>query len=563
MFEGQNASIVEVCRTNQLVGEEILHNLRKSSEELNRSIASLLVEQGHARKNDLLDGVAGYLGMERLANTPHEIPRFVVEMIDASVARMYGVVPIQADEHTLMVASVNPFDSQTVDDLGFVTARQIQLVVADPKEIRDLIEVYYREDTSDYAGILEEIDVGLSESEEDLTPEDLINMAGETPIIRFVNLVLTQAIKDKASDIHFEPFENEFKIRYRIDGALYEMSPPPRELAVPIVSRIKVIGNLNISERRVPQDGKVRLTVASRPVDLRISTLPTQFGESVVLRVLDQTATELELRALGMRDEIVDTVNRVIDRPNGIFVVTGPTGSGKTTTLYSCLKRLNQTEKKLMTAEDPIEYEIGGIMQTSVNSSIGLSFASSLKAFLRQDPDIIMVGEIRDLETAHIAIQASLTGHLVLSTLHTNDSAGAVTRLMDMGIEPFLIASSLEAVLAQRLLRQICVDCRKSYTPNELLLEQLGLEPSLITNKEFYHGVGCPTCAKTGYRGRLGIFEMLEVNEPIRELISLGKPAKEIRDQALHQGMNTLREDGIRNIFTGETSIEEVLRYTQ
>ena len=387
-------------------------------------------------------------------------------------------------------------------------------------------------------------------------------MAGETPIIRFVNLVLAQAIKDKASDIHFEPFEDQFKIRYRIDGALYEMSPPPRELAVPIISRIKVIGNLNIAERRVPQDGKVRLTISGRPVDLRISTLPTQFGESVVLRVLDQSATSLELENIGMPQDVLETVEKAIAKPNGIFIVTGPTGSGKTTTLYSCLKRLNKVESKLMTAEDPIEYEINGIMQLAVNSTIDLTFANALKAFLRQDPDVIMVGEIRDLETAQISIQASLTGHLVLTTLHTNDAAGAVTRLMDMGIEEFLIASSLEAILAQRLLRRICIDCRKSYMPNAALLGQLELDPSIVADREFYNGSGCASCARTGYRGRLGIFEMLEVSESIRELISEGRPAMAIREQALQLGMRTLREDGLRNIFMGATTIDEVIRYT-
>ncbi len=306
----------------------------------------------------------------------------------------------------------------------------------------------------------------------------------------------------------------------------------------------------------------MRLTIAGRAVDLRISTLPTQHGESIVLRVLDQSATSLELDSIGMPTDIVEAVERTIALPNGIFIVTGPTGSGKTTTLYSCLKRLNQVGSKLMTAEDPIEYEIDGIMQTSINASIDLTFANALKAFLRQDPDIIMVGEIRDLETAQIAIQASLTGHLVLSTLHTNDAAGAVTRLMDMGIEEFLIASSVEAVLAQRLLRRICSDCRQAHTPSLALLEQLELEPSMLADKDFYAGRGCETCANTGYRGRLGIFEILLVNEAIRELIAAGEPAASIRDRAVQQGMRTLREDGLRSIFTGATSVEEVIRYT-
>ncbi len=562
MFDSQNASVADVCQAYQLVDEETLSNLRKSSNDLGRSLANLLLEQGHVKKNALLDSVAKYLGLERREQVPPDIPKDIINLIDTPLARIYGAVPIEAANNNVTFIVVDPFNTQVTDDLTFALGREARAEVADPSTVDELLDVYYRTSDADYQGILEEVEHRPGDLDDDLTPEDLLNMAGETPIIRFVNLVLAQAIKDKASDIHFEPFEDQFKIRYRIDGALYEMSPPPRELAVPIISRIKVIGNLNIAERRVPQDGKVRLTISGRPVDLRISTLPTQFGESVVLRVLDQSATSLELENIGMPQDVLETVEKAIAKPNGIFIVTGPTGSGKTTTLYSCLKRLNKVESKLMTAEDPIEYEINGIMQLAVNSTIDLTFANALKAFLRQDPDVIMVGEIRDLETAQISIQASLTGHLVLTTLHTNDSAGAVTRLMDMGIEEFLIASSLEAILAQRLLRRICIDCRKSYMPNAALLGQLELDPSIVADREFYNGSGCASCARTGYRGRLGIFEMLEVSESIRELISEGRPAMAIREQALQLGMRTLREDGLRNIFMGATTIDEVIRYT-
>ena len=561
MFESRNAAILDLCRSYELVDESILENLSASSEELERSVASLLVDQGHVSKKDLLDRVARFLSFEYRAEIPPDIPNEVVSQLSIDLARMYGVVPIESLDTVIVIAASDPFNDHLVDDLTFAVGKEVRIVVADPKTIGELLDVYYRLGDGDYKGILEEIDLGNVEDEE-VSLENLLNMAGETPIIRFVNLVLAQAIRDKASDVHFEPFENEFKIRYRIDGALYEMSPPPRELAIPIISRIKVIGNLNIAERRVPQDGKVRLTVAGRSVDLRISTLPTQFGESVVLRVLDQSATTLDLDSLGMPPDIVEVVAKTIALPNGIFIVTGPTGSGKTTTLYSCLKRLNQVGNKLMTAEDPIEYEIDGIMQTAVNSAIDLTFANALKAFLRQDPDIIMVGEIRDLETAQIAIQASLTGHLVLSTLHTNDAAGAVTRLMDMGIEEFLIASSIEAVLAQRLLRRICMDCRREHMPSVALIEQLELDPEMLANRQIYAGRGCDNCAKTGYRGRLGIFEILEITESIRELIAAGEPSGVIRERAIQQGMRTLREDGLRSIFTGATSVEEVIRYT-
>jgi len=561
MFDSRNAAILDLCRSYELVDESILENLSASSEELERSVASLLVDQGHVSEKDLLDRVARFLSLEYRVEIPPDIPNEVVSQLSIDLARMYGVVPIESLDTVTIIAASDPFNDHLVDDLSFAVGKDVQIVVADPKMIGELLDVYYRLGDVDYNGILEEIDL-VNVEDEEVSLENLLNMAGETPIIRFVNLVLSQAIRDKASDVHFEPFENEFKIRYRIDGALYEMSPPPRELAIPIISRIKVIGNLNIAERRVPQDGKVRLTVAGRSVDLRISTLPTQFGESVVLRVLDQSATTLELDSLGMPPDIVEVVAKTIALPNGIFIVTGPTGSGKTTTLYSCLKRLNKVGNKLMTAEDPIEYEIDGIMQTAINSAIDLTFANALKAFLRQDPDIIMVGEIRDLETAQIAIQASLTGHLVLSTLHTNDAAGAVTRLMDMGIEEFLIASSIEAVLAQRLLRRICIDCRREHMPSVALIEQLELDPEMLANRQFYAGRGCDNCAKTGYRGRLGIFEILEITESIRELIAAGEPSGVIRERAIQQGMRTLREDGLRSIFTGATSVEEVIRYT-
>lgn len=562
MYRSHNQAVYDLCRIHGLIDVASLDRLQAKAREGEQSLANLVVEEGSISRGSFLDTVASYLGLERLRDAPYDIPTELVEMIDPALARMHGVVPIEGSDRRITVVTTDPFRTSVVDDVAFAVNRDVRMVLLDPKVVDELLDVYYRPDNVDYTGILEEIDLTDVPGEDELSPDDLLGMAGETPIIRFVNLVLAQAIKDKASDIHFEPFEKEFKIRYRIDGALYEMSPPPRELAVPIISRVKVLGDLNIAERRVPQDGKVRLVVAGRHVDLRVSTLPTQFGESVVLRVLDQGATQLELDTLGMPEDVQRSLEASIARPNGIFISTGPTGSGKTTTLYSCLKRLNQVDSKLMTAEDPIEYEIDGIMQVGVNPHIGLTFASTLKSFLRQDPDIIMVGEIRDLDTAQIAIQASLTGHLVLSTLHTNDAAGAVTRLMDMGVEPFLISSSLEAVLAQRLLRKICSSCKRAYLPDTTLLRQLNLDPSILQQKEFFHGEGCNKCANTGYSGRLGIFEMLSVSETIRELISEEKPAAAVREQALNEGMRTLREDGLRGIFTGVTTVEEVIRYS-
>jgi type IV pilus assembly protein PilB len=377
-----------------------------------------------------------------------------------------------------------------------------------------------------------------------------------------VNTILAQAIQARASDIHFEPFEYDFKIRYRVDGALYEMAPPPRALATAITSRIKVMSNLNISERRIPQDGRIQTTMAGRQVDLRVSTLPTAYGESVVLRVLDRTTVKLDLNAIGLPERIYNYICDILEKPNGIFIVTGPTGSGKTTTLYACLNRINTLDSKLITAEEPVEYELEGIQQVSIHESIGLTFGVALRAFLRQDPDRIMVGETRDLETAQIAIQASLTGHLVFTTLHTNDAPGAVTRLIDMGVEPFLIASSLEGVLGQRLVRKICTACKTPYEPSEAILRQIGLSAHDIGDKNFYYGTGCEECNRTGYRGRKGIYELLDITEPIRDLISQRAHSVVIRQKAIELGMTTLRSDGLRSIFEGETTIEEVLKYT-
>ncbi len=386
--------------------------------------------------------------------------------------------------------------------------------------------------------------------------------ANAAPIIRFVDLILCQAIEDGASDIHFEPFEAEFKVRYRVDGALYEMTPPPQRLALPVISRVKVMANMNIAERRLPQDGRLQKNVAGRAVDLRVSTLPTQFGESVVLRVLDRSTVNLDLDRLGLPDEILDYLLEVIDRPNGILIVTGPTGSGKTTTLYSCLREINTIDSKLLTAEEPVEYDLEGIMQVPVNEAIGLTFARVLRAFLRQDPDRIMVGETRDLETAQIAIQASLTGHFVFTTLHTNDAPGAIARLIDMGVEPFLISSALDSVLGQRLLRSICPDCRTAYQPIESLLAQLDLSPAEIGDRQFYYGKGCKNCNRTGYKGRKGIYELMRISDPIRALINERTPSVVLKQKAIELGMVTLRQDGIRSIFEGATTIEEVLKYT-
>ena len=495
----------------------------------------------------------------------------VVASVPADSVRMYQCVPVAMYGDTVQVALVDPLNPQVIDELGFTVKHQIQLVVADPAAVLKAIEKFYPSQAGGgvgggYADLLKELGstMDLSAVEDGKTGvlmklDDAVN---DAPVVKFVNLVLMQAVQDRASDIHFEPFEDEFKIRYRVDGALYEMSPPPKHLANPVTSRLKIMANLNISERRMPQDGRISVTVAGKQIDLRLSTLPTAFGESVVLRVLDRSAISLDLETLGLPKTIFDFTIETINQPNGIFAVTGPTGSGKTTTLYSCLRRINTIDTKLLTVEDPVEFDIEGIMQVQVNEGCGMTFMKALRAFLRQDPDIIMLGEMRDLETAQIAIQASLTGHLVLSTLHTNDASGAVTRLVDMGVEPFLISSTLLAVLAQRLVRKVCVKCRTPFEPTESQLGQLNLSPHDIGDKSFYYGRGCPVCNDTGYKGRKGIYELLVITDAIRNLINERAPTVVVRQKAVELGMITLRDDGLRNIYDGASTVEEVLKYT-
>ncbi len=552
----------------QLITPKQAEELLDEHERMGKPIRELLIDLDIMTEEGVLEAIARQLGTEVVDIVHKEIPNEVIRTVPASVARMYNVVPIRMDSHSIEFATFDVLSPEVIDELAFVLTREVTFVVAKEADIKGFLNQFYGDDSESVTEMLSALEDEL-ESVGQITPTgykdeviELEHAANLAPVIRFVNLILYQAVKDKASDIHFEPFENEFKIRYRVDGALYEMAPPPKHLALPVTSRIKVISGLNIAERRLPQDGRIQLSIAGKQIDFRVSTLPTQFGESVVIRVLDRGVVSLDLDNIGMPDDIYQDFCDDIDKPNGIVVVTGPTGSGKTTTLYSALRRLNQVENKLLTAEDPVEYDIEGIIQIPMNEGIGLTFARTLRAFLRQDPDIIMVGEIRDKETAEIAIQASLTGHLVFSTLHTNDAPGAVTRLIDMGVEPFLIASTIEGVLGQRLVRTICPNCKTSYEPEDDVLEQLGLTRDSISGRPFYFGAGCVQCNETGYKGRRGIYEYLRVSDPIRDLISERKPTLVIRDKAIELGMRTLREDGIRCILDGYTTVEEVLKYT-
>jgi type IV pilus assembly protein PilB len=532
-------------------------------------VFQILQDFGIMDVDTILQIEANHLGAQVVSLKDTEFPQELLKTIPANAARMYRCMPVAQFDGTLQVAFEDPLNPSRIDELGYMVRKEIQPVVANPTEIEKLIDRYYGQDDGDNVSELlkqlgedSEMAKEVEEIADSANATALADLADAAPIVRFVNLVVMQAVQDRASDIHFEPFETEFRIRYRVDGALYEMSPPPKHLAIPVVSRIKVMANLNISERRVPQDGRISFSLGTKQIDLRVSTLPTQFGESVVLRVLDRSSVNLEIESLGFPKYVYDFVSEVIMRPNGIFVVTGPTGCGKTTTLYSCLRRVNTIDSKLLTAEDPVEFDIEGIMQVAINEGAGLTFSKALRSFLRQDPDIIMVGEMRDLETAQISIQASLTGHLVLSTLHTNDSPGAVTRLVDMGVEPFLISSTLMGVLGQRLVRTVCKNCRTPFEPTEAQLSLLNLSPHDLGDKVFYYGRGCSTCNDTGYRGRKGIFELLIVNDPIRALINERAPTVVVRQKAVELGMVTLREDGLRGIFEGDTTIEEVVKYT-
>lgn len=481
----------------------------------------------------------------------------LLAMIPAAQARMLGAFPIEYREgEGLYVCLEDPLNPQTIDDLRIATGQDVYLYVAADYEVRARItEFYGGADAAmgDLMGELDNMSVGSSDGAEE---------ANAAPIIKFVNLVIEQAVKEKASDIHLEPFEKEFKIRYRVDGALYEMAPPPAYLANPIISRVKVMAGMNIAERRVPQDGRIVMKLGKGGVDMRVNSLPTQYGESVVMRVLDRNSVSLNLDNLNLSPKLHEYIIDTVNKPNGIFVVTGPTGSGKTTTLYAALREINTEDTKILTAEDPVEYDIDGIVQVPINEAIGVTFPRVLRAFLRQDPDRILVGEIRDQDTAQIAIQAALTGHLVLSTLHTNDAAGAVTRFIDMGVQPFLLSATILGVLAQRLVRTICPYCKTAYKPSNSLLNQLGINPALLGQQQFYTGSRCDKCANTGYKGRKGIHELLHASDPIRDLITENVPSIVLKQKAIELGMTTLRDDGIQNIFEGNTTIEEVLKYT-
>jgi type IV pilus assembly protein PilB len=531
---------------------------------------TVAIGMGLVTDEQLVQGLAEQMGMQVMPLGDVVVPPKVLAYITEPMAQLYRVVPIKFEDNTLTIAMCDPQKLSIIDELRTFLGFNIHPVVATEKDVLKALSRYYSHGGESVESIITDLenDVDLAEAVRALEQSGAINltdaeaMAESAPVRKLLNMVLLMAIKDHASDLHFEPFENEFKIRLKADGVLYELVPPPRHLAFAITTRIKVMANLDIAERRMPQDGRIRLSVGGHPVDLRVSVLPTLFGESVVMRVLDRSVVMLDLEGVGMNPIMLAEFRSVIRRPNGIVLVTGPTGSGKTTTLYGALNELNTVEDKLITTEDPVEYEIEGIVQIPIDATIGNTFAQCLRSILRQDPDRILVGEIRDLETAEIAVQASLTGHMVFSTLHTNDAPSTVSRLRDMGVPPFLLTATLEAVLAQRLIRKICTNCREQFVASTETLAMLDLTPDDIADKKFYRGRGCPNCNNTGMKGRTGIHEYMPMNDNLRELINRGASTEQLRDMALQGGMSSLRTNGLDKVYNGVTTIDEIVRET-
>ncbi len=546
---------------------EALNIQKRSTKKV--PIGQVLLDLGYISEQDLRFALAFQMGMEYIDLNNLDISDDIIRQLTSLMALNYRVLPVDYEEstHTLSIAIDSADNFRATDDLQTLLNYRIKAFITETEALEKALNRYYSDKAESLQDLISEFtdDSVLAEIKdrgESIDLSELREAAESSPVKKLLNLVLLQAIRDKASDIHFEPFENEFKMRYRIDGVLYEMVPPPRHIAVAVSSRIKVMANLDIAERRMPQDGRIPLVVQGRQVDLRVAILPTMFGESVVLRVLDRSQVELDIDKLGMRDKERAEFRQLIEKPNGVVIVTGPTGSGKTTTLYSALNELNDIDTKIITTEDPVEYDIDGLVQCQIRTEIGLTFAACLRSILRQDPDIVLVGETRDLETAQIAIQASLTGHLVFTTLHTNDAPSTIARLLDLGVEPFLITATLEGIVGQRLVRKICSNCRTPVQPTEEMLMELELTPEDTKGRQFYIGKGCDYCNNTGYRGRMGIYEIMTLTDEMREAIMNRASSNVLREMAIRNGMRTMRESGILGIYDGMTTIEEVVKET-
>lgn len=563
-----NKDIGELLIDGGFITDRQLQKAKDKVGASNEPLQKILVSMGYVSEKDITEVIGQQMGVDFVDLENMELDADMARSIPEHLAQRYKVIPVGQKGNRLTLAMVDPLNVIAIDDIRLITGFDIEPVIATEEAIEKTINRQFG--VTDLAEVQETVkdisatDFGPVEVEEEMEEEialdKLKEMVDEAPIVRVVNLIISQAISDGASDIHIEPEAKQVRVRYRVDGVLHDVMSPPKHIQAPMISRIKIMANLDIAERRVPQDGKIHLKHDNREFDLRVSTVPTINGEKVVMRILDKSSVLLGLNKLGFYQDTQQVFETIVEKPYGMILVTGPTGSGKSTTLYSCLNKLNTEAVNIMTVEDPAEYQLVGINQVQINEKAGLTFASALRSFLRQDPDIIMVGEIRDTETAKIAVEAALTGHLVLSTLHTNDSAGAVTRLVEMGVEPFLCASSVIGVLAQRLARKICPNCKESYTPPMESIKQFGLAAFTDADINFYRGRGCDHCKQTGYRGRMGIFEILMISDRIRGMVLQNCSAAEVKQTAIEEGMKTMQEDGLRKVLDGHTTIEECLR---
>jgi len=570
---GGHKKIGQVMIDLGLITDEQFTVIRQKQDETGQKFGQTAIQLGIIKNEELTQALAEQQGMRTVTLNPDDlkVPAEAIDKVSQTMCELYKIFPVGYEDGILTIAMADPSNLAALDDVrNMCSVSDVHAVVAAESEVEAAISATYAK--AGKGESIEDIVRGMETDEElsaaklgrtgSIDLDSLEEMADAAPVRKLINMVLLMAIRDRASDIHLEPFEDEFRMRYRADGVMMELVPPPRHLAAAISSRIKVMANLDIAERRIPQDGRIELTVGGNPVDLRVSVLPTMFGEAIVMRILDRSVVKLDLGNICMPPPVLSKFKLMIEKPHGIVLVTGPTGSGKTTTLYSALNQLNTIDMKIITSEDPIEYDIDGIIQAPVNSEIGVTFASILRAVLRQDPDVILVGEIRDFETAQIAVQSALTGHLVFSTLHTNDAPASVTRLMDMGVPPFLLTATLEGILAQRLVRKICVNCRKPYDPSLEQMMELGLTPDKVRGKQFFQGAGCDKCNQTGFKGRGGIFELFEINDEIRQMILDGATRDQLAAAGKKLGMSTLREAGLNAIFEGLTTLEEIVRET-
>ena len=559
--------IGQILKGMGLITELDIQEALQEQKSKGGALGRILSDKGLVTDADLRVAIAKQAGMDPIDLDEVTVTSDLLDMVPAHVAETYQVVPVEFDGKVLTLALADPQNISALDDMKFMLNVEVKGALSDTESVERAMKKYYSDRTESMESLLGSMDQGdievLDDSRHDMMDMDQLEQdVNAAPVVKLLNMVLLSAIKDRASDIHLEPFEKEFKIRYRVDGVLYEMMPPPIQLARAVISRVKVMANLDIAETRLPQDGRIELNISGRPVDLRVSTLPTMYGESVVMRVLDRGQVSLDLENIGLRQKDLDLLRKLIVKPNGIILVTGPTGSGKTTTLYSCLNEANDPTTKIITTEDPVEYNIDGIVQIPINEEIGVTYAACLRAILRQDPDKILVGEIRDLETAQIAVEASLTGHIVFSTLHTNDAPSSMIRLVDLGIEAFLLTATVEAVVAQRLVRRVCLECKVEYEPTDEMLMELELTQSDVQGRTFFYGKGCRECNNSGYKGRVALFEIMQMTDRLRDVIMTGASTQEVQKLAREEGMKTLRDAGLIHIYDGVTTIEEVVKET-